>query len=383
MPAIYGSLFEALYKRGNTQMHKKTNEKLKRTILYYPYIDVPTDSWLRQALLYWDEISSIVPQSYEESALIPYSSDIEYLYHEGEFRPIRPDLIIRQPNGWNQLEQFEKELKSILSSNNFKRILPPKQERYLSSRVHVDKVSNNIFHYLKKRGLAKSDENNWDWYLFEKNTSFLYMSILAKYLADIDVHATIPGTDRKEYERLIYNARTQSNSFACLDTRFRNALPIPREDMPLSDVLNFKQRRRSELLNFRFLISDFHNKLSEAENNSQLKETVIQFKENIEKGLDDLTALMKDSKISTAVGSLKTIVKIKSPTLWGSLGVAVDQATKIADLPLEWTIPGIAFAGLIEVVTHIIDKKNEKRTALRDSSFAYLYHASEEGIIYT
>jgi hypothetical protein len=32
----------------------------KRTILYYPTINVPINSWLRHSLLYWDQVSSII-----------------------------------------------------------------------------------------------------------------------------------------------------------------------------------------------------------------------------------------------------------------------------------------------------------------------------------
>jgi hypothetical protein len=67
------------------------NDIIKRTILYYPTISVPTGNWLRQAILYWDEVSSIVPKSWDEKLLIAYTQDIQYLKSEGEFRSIDPD----------------------------------------------------------------------------------------------------------------------------------------------------------------------------------------------------------------------------------------------------------------------------------------------------
>ena len=34
---------------------------MAQTILYYPTINIQDGSWLRNAILYWDEVSSIVP----------------------------------------------------------------------------------------------------------------------------------------------------------------------------------------------------------------------------------------------------------------------------------------------------------------------------------
>lgn len=33
---------------------------MKATVLYYPTISIPDNFWLRQALLYFDEVASIV-----------------------------------------------------------------------------------------------------------------------------------------------------------------------------------------------------------------------------------------------------------------------------------------------------------------------------------
>ena len=60
-----------------------------RTVLYYPTIEIPSDRWLRQALLYWDRVGSIVPRSFDDyqdsQAIARFGPDIEYLYGEGVF----------------------------------------------------------------------------------------------------------------------------------------------------------------------------------------------------------------------------------------------------------------------------------------------------------
>lgn len=38
----------------------------QKILLYYPTIDIPSPGWIRQGLMYWDKIGSILPDSYDE-----------------------------------------------------------------------------------------------------------------------------------------------------------------------------------------------------------------------------------------------------------------------------------------------------------------------------
>ena len=52
---------------------------MAQTILYYPTIDIQDGAWLRNAILYWDEVSSIVPyEGYSD-----FSPEILYLQRLG------------------------------------------------------------------------------------------------------------------------------------------------------------------------------------------------------------------------------------------------------------------------------------------------------------
>ena len=346
----------------------------KRTILYYPTISIPTSDWLRRSLLYWDEIGSIVPTDYEEKTLIPYSPDIQYLKEEGEFRPFRPE-------GAYRVEELMKELVSIIETPKFQNLLPRREMRSLHSRIHRDKASDNVVRYLERWGLAQRDKEDSEWIRFENRTALLYMAILAKYLADEDSMATVPGTDLQEYESLIFEAMLPSDGFACLTTNYLNMVPVPREDVPLSDIVEFKRKRRSELLEFRQQINEFHRSLRACQSKSDANDIAATFSEKITKELDNLKAAMDDSRLATVVGSLKTIIKLDSPALWATAGVMAGQATQVANVPIQWSVVGIGILGAIEIANFLSDKRNEQRATLRDSPFAYLYHAQREGIL--
>ena len=78
------------------------SEKLKRTILYYPSIALPNNTWLRQALLYWDQISSVVPKDiHSREWMIDSNSEIDFLIDEDEYRAIGPMALYE--NGREEL----------------------------------------------------------------------------------------------------------------------------------------------------------------------------------------------------------------------------------------------------------------------------------------
>ena len=53
--------------------------------LYYPTIDITNEQWLKTAILYWDEISTIVPSSIDH----PYRQrTTQFLADEGVIRPL-------------------------------------------------------------------------------------------------------------------------------------------------------------------------------------------------------------------------------------------------------------------------------------------------------
>lgn len=346
--------------------HNYTNQS-KRTILYYPDISIPPGRWLRQALFYWDEIGSIVPQT------IKYKHDIQYLLEEGEFRPFRPDKLIQESR--DPLEKFQQEFKSIVNSSAFQNTLDPNDQRQLDSSIHCDKVSHTLFHFLEDQELAKRDKQNSDWYLFEKRTALLYMGLLAQYLADIDTQAyTVTGTDCQKYEKLLYDASPKIDCFTCLNTIFRNVLPIPRNDVPLADIVEFKRKRRDELLHFRQQIDSFQQRLSAAKDMNEVKYFTTEFKESIEREFNILSHILNSDGVSIVASSFKALINMKSPVVLGAGAMMFGKAAKITEIPVEWMPVGFITLGIIQIACHMVDRRNEKRAALRSNSFSYLYY---------
>lgn len=355
-----------------------TRHRRKETILYYPTISVPSGKWLRQSLLYWDEIGSIVPQRYDETTLIPYTADIEFLKAEGEFRPFKPELIFRR--SWKPVQEFENELRESILSAEFQRMLDPTNARTLKTKIHRDKVSREVFEFLRGQILATDCDK--DWYYFEAQTALLYMAVLAKYLADADnTSSTIPGTNIRRYEALNFAARSNGNSFAGLNVSFFRLLPVPRDNNSLADILQFKRNRRDHLLRFRQVLRGVQLALSKCESQSDVNDVLAAFSNELERGLSDLEAVLKDSRIATVAGSFETLIKSSSPGWLATAIVVSGKAKEIADVPIEWALGGTLLAGTVGVARYLVDERNKRRVEKRRSPFSYLYAAKRDRII--
>jgi hypothetical protein len=211
------------------------------------------------------------------------------------------------------------------------------------------------------------------------------MGLLAKYLADYDSRQhlpdlTVPGTDRQDYEDLVFQGLSPTKDFTCLATNLLNVLPIPREDVTLPEIINFKRKRYDELQKFRQLMEKYHMDMSKCHSSDEANHIAVSFSEEIAIGIRELEVQMRESKLATAVGSVKTVIDLKSPALWMTGGAILGHATKVADLPLGWEVAGIVASGTIQVVTYCIGEGIKRRAAMRDTPFTYLYHAKLEHV---
>jgi hypothetical protein len=365
---------------------------MKRNLLYYPTINIPKNAWLKSALLYWDEVSSIVPSDYNGNLLLALDRDLEYLIDIEVFRPIKPETLIFAQDNWEEFEKFQNEFREAVIGKRFQtrlerqsrsvasRIHSNKTQDLRTARVHSNKTSNGLFYFLEEKGLAKREDGN-DWLQFEQNTALLYMSLLAKYLADIDSEHTSIGTDRAVYENFNFQKANKTNGFPVASLALKNILPSPKNNVSIEKIIKFKEKRKDNLKHFNLKLFEFQQKASKSESNSELKEMAINFQDELIKGVNDLVQVLGDSKIETTLKTVKTLVNLKSPTFIASTGAIINNSNNLLNLPIELTTIGIGVMGGIELSTKYVELKNKNRADLRNSPFSYLYLARNSGII--
>lgn len=366
---------------------------IKRTILYYPTINIPTTNWLRHSLLYWDEVSSIIPQSWGDRYLYELSPDIHYLIDEGQFRAIKPDELIMKADNWDAFHEFQTEFKETIQSQQFQNFI--RKTPFSISGIHIDKIghpnlvakvhrnktSENLVYFLQELGLVKHNDHYGEWLIFERHTALIYMSLLAKYLADVDKKQTTIGTNYSIYEKFNFKKVKETEGFPVVSLNLSNILPTPVANVPLEKIIDFKKKRYDELLQFRKNLMEFQSKISKAKSNTELKELSVQFQESIKLGITGLSRTLKESRIETIFKSVKSLINLKSPTTIISGATIVNEKYNFVDSPLYLKIAGLTTVGVLELTFNYIEMRNKKTAKTRESAFSYLLQAQRSGII--
>lgn len=153
-----------------------------------------------------------------------------------------------------------------------------------------------------------------------------------------------------------------------------NCLPIPVENTPIKNIIKFKKDRRNELIEFRKYLSKVQEKIRKATEEQEIKEIQIDTKENNEKSINDLNRLCKENSIKTFFTSFESLLILDSPKLYQTLTLTGAVTTAIN--PIFGAI-----AGLIGVSGGIASSYISNKKEIDTSELAYLFKASQEGII--
>ena len=146
--------------------------------LYYPTIDITNEEWLKTAILFWDEINTIVP----ESITNPYHEiSTQYLSDEGILQPLRinPQMDI--------IEDLTNDTLNYLNINEEFQLLTNKIKYY----IHREKLPHCIGGLsFYKRGLQHEIEDtichtfkNNEWLQLDSDFAMFYMTLLANKLS--------------------------------------------------------------------------------------------------------------------------------------------------------------------------------------------------------
>ena len=116
-------------------------------MLYYPFVNA-SPSAINQAVLYWDFLSTIVPDTSE----LRLSDSMRELADHGFYQPIGGTAIFSEDSGANfyMLDQLVKELP-------LDDIIPPIKDSSLESRtIYASKLGDDLAKELVRRGRPPS-----------------------------------------------------------------------------------------------------------------------------------------------------------------------------------------------------------------------------------
>jgi hypothetical protein len=235
-----------------TSETESTNARLESmdTALYFPYIRVPQTPWFTQVLLYWDKAASIVPKSLLNRDDLAYTRELAD-HHLLEY--VWPDMELHQTQ-----EVFDSAFLELLEQQQ----PAVGEKRYV--RLHIDKMSGDLFDELSRRGLATRERGEeWEsWWQVEEATANTYMAYLACAISAAreqrlrvagDQGEMLPVTDQEQSLGTIAPAGADlTHDLAQLRYAvITEALPAPRGPVAADQLRAFKEENSEALLRCR------------------------------------------------------------------------------------------------------------------------------------
>lgn len=337
-------------------------------MLYYPTIKIKDGAWLRNAILYWDKVASIVPGGdYDELN----SAEVNYLARVGLYEPIYPAELQR-----NEIlcEKFCNEIKNNINSRNdvscrgaISRVHVDKMS--MKDKVHINKTPEMILDYLLDAGIAKRDCDG-PWINMKEQDADIYMATLAKYLAKTHGNTEI-GTDC--YNEFYYpykktKGRRTIEKQMYIDIAIQNILPVPTEDVAIEELIDFRNEYHHELKCFRRRLDEFKWSLNQCEDINSIQERTLMLKKQISEDMMEIEELMEERRIQKKKNAVKTLIPI-------GLNVGINLlAASAAVLPINAVVAN----GAITIGATIFQTKNEPYI---DENSAYLFYAREHDYI--
>lgn len=320
---------------------------MRNNALYFPYIEVPDETWTTRVLLYWDKLSSIVPMDHidDPGLLSPHMRD---LVHEGLVHQVSPAYYIYRFQG------FEENFINYLERRR------PRMRPYhgrARTRIHIEKLGQ-LPNWLLARGLAEPAD--YPWYEVEYWVANAYMAYLASTLGSIDEIDSAPVTNDVGMSRFF--GAFSSNSGIEREELLKELLPVPAEKVPLDSLIRFKEkyghllprlREKIEFLSQELgAIKDSHERLARA------RSVAYEWNEQIR----EIEAAMEFS--------WKNIVSVNFLPLLGAGGAY--YASDPAHQPLAAASAGLTLAGTAYQTITSLQENNRK---INNMPLAYLAFA--------
>ena len=350
--------------------------------LYYPFIDIRNEQWLRNAALFWDTIRTIVPDDIRD----PYSSNFaRALSDEGLLVPVRvtPDM--------DEIEALSDTVLEVLTDPAASAVM---FEGRAGSNAHRDRASDRMreltdIHPMKLPMVVRSHFrdalNDRGWYELTPGFANFYMTLLATRIAErLGLGLVTETSSADQLAIAVQKGNPVGRQFARrrLGSHYeatgpRRGLPpevssgllidfivgtieLPKS-LPLKTILRFKNDHREELGAFRReinrLTQDFPSELSV----EALRQAVLdQYEAEVAPAMRSLKQSIRSQRWDTALnGFLKVSFFSAAPT-----SVAI-----LAGVPTSMAL--IAGAGVSLTASSVL-LANQVRQTRMASPYSYL-----------
>ncbi|WP_414756034.1 DUF6236 family protein [Anabaena sp. CCY 9910] len=360
--------------------------------LYYPWIDIRDEGWLKNAVLYWDHVHTIVPISVDN----PYSNDTsQELLNEGllspfqvqsDMREIRDltDDVFKYLDSQEGIEVLFAQEISETHRIHFDKI--PDEIRELVE-IHPDKLPERIRAELKGGLLSEGDE----WITVDKRFASFYMTLLATRLSDqigAGLLTDIPGNNKlansAKLDSKLNLPKSRRHRYGYEDNRNHKDMPVSLSqgmladlilerinidpETPVTEIIKFRRRYADELGRFRVKIAKLTESVSNDTSFSRLHQQINDLYVNeVQPEINTLKRILSEQRINWVA---ENFIKV---TFFSTGAVSLPHTV------LGLSVPHALFVGAgISLIASAILYNRDKANCLRQNPFSYLLGAEKE-----
>lgn len=330
-------------------------------VLYFPYIRVPRNEWFSRVLLYWDEVGAIVPSEYQRER-IRLGHYMKELVDSGLVKEVVP------ANYTSTVPNFKDTFLHMIDNNE---VIDQRRdialERHETVKIHLEKmIGEGLIEDLSDRGLASLAD--YPWWEVETLTGNLFMGYLASVLGKLDQLRMAPMTDRADSLSVFSKTPEDILNVDSLIDQLRmsvleDILPGPSQNIPVGELIDFKQTHSDLLGRFRRNIEAFLLDISPVTQENIRRERIRLFKADSRERIDEIHAKMREKRWPRIV--LGGICGILAAAIPGILALAKDT-------PLLATaaVPGLVSATYAAFSSIPDQQKRMLREPLAYAAFA-------------
>lgn len=364
---------------GVSEIQPRSGLRFKNA-LYYPFIEIRSERWLKTAALYWDTVSTIVPEG-----IRPYTSEAASVFHAaGILEPVvvAPDV--------DEVEGVADDVLLYLDSSEGRQLLDTAStservgihvakfaENLRWEGVHRGKMTERLHQTLHDLGVARRRHNSWA--QVPEPFAHFYMTVLATRVAEQRGKALV--TDAIEAEPLAERVfrgdrppnrrgrgrvpgRTAEGLLACLALRTVDIRP----DTTATKIIRFREKHQVEVGRFRTAIRNLAKEFTRDVGVEALRSHVdTTYSDEVAPAMDELRGRLRDNRISCGFSNLRlSTLMSASPT---ALGVAL-SGTPFGPFAL------VAGVGL-SVVLSVGNYRIQRRSLLRGNPYSYVLAAEK------
>lgn len=162
--------------------------------------------------------------------------------------------------------------------------------------------------------------------------------------------------------------KRETDKQAYLNVAMEEILPMPNMDVPIEEIVDFKNQYRKQLKCFKHRIDEFQWNLRTCENVEEMQERIQMFRREIENDLDEIEELMASNRIRKMKKALRIVIPVGLEAVISTLGL------KGTISPMH----SIFLTAAVGISAEVFCTEKESQAA---DDKAYLFYARENGII--